>query len=187
LWANVVAALKTADIAPNTKAEQAWRGQPANTNGCHTSKAAPEQPLGAMLRTKGRCMTATFPPNAAPKTRRVIGRPFQKGQSGNPAGKKKGTLNKSTVEARKLAQKFLNEAVEPVFQKLVEMAKAGDIQTIKLVVERILPVMKTFEEPKKIPHQIEVTLKTPAWLQLENKLEGVKTIDANALFKGIVS
>jgi hypothetical protein len=125
-------------------------------------------------------MSAELPPDAAPKPKRVIGRPFRKGQSGNPSGKKKGTLNKSTVDARKLAQKFLNEAVEPVFQKLVEMAKGGDTQAIKLVVERILPVMKAFEEPKKMPHQIEVTLRTPEWLLLENKLKDMKTINGTA-------
>ena len=82
------------------------------------------------------------------------------------AGSPKGSLNKSTISARRLAQKFLNEAVEPVFQKLVQMAKDGDPQAMKLVVERILPVMKTFEEPKTAQHAIEVVLKEPEWLEL---------------------
>jgi Family of unknown function (DUF5681) len=119
--------------------------------------------------------------STASKKRSGPGRPWPKGVSGNPAGRPRGSLNKSTINARRLAQKFLDEAVEPVFQKLVEMAKGGDTQAIKLVVERILPVMKAFEEPKKMPHQIEVTLKQPAWLQLENKLQDMKTIDGTAL------
>jgi hypothetical protein len=102
----------------------------------------------------------------APANRKVPGRPWPKGVSGNPAGRPKGSLNKSTIGARRLAQKFLNEAVEPVFQKLVQMAKDGDPQALRLVVERILPVMKAFEESKQVSHNIEVVLREPDWLKL---------------------
>jgi hypothetical protein len=54
-----------------------------------------------------------------------------------------------------------------VFQKLVEMAKQGDPQALRLVVERILPAMKAFEEPKISQHAIEVVLKDPEWMKLE--------------------
>jgi hypothetical protein len=101
------------------------------------------------------------------KKRSCRGRPWVKGQSGNPAGRPKGSLNKSTISARKLAQKFLNEAVEPVFQKLVEMAQQGDPQALRLVVERILPAMKAFEEPKIRQHALEVVLKEPEWMKLK--------------------
>ena len=100
------------------------------------------------------------------KKRSGPGRPWAKGVSGNPAGRPKGSLNKSTISARRLAQKFLNEAVEPVFQKLVEMAREGDAQALRLVVERILPVVKAFEEPKQVSHNIEVVLREPDWLKL---------------------
>ena len=53
-----------------------------------------------------------------------------------------------------------------MFQKLVEMAKEGDPQALRLVVERILPAMKTFEEPKTAQHAIEVVLKEPEWMKL---------------------
>jgi hypothetical protein len=54
-----------------------------------------------------------------------------------------------------------DEAVEPVFQKLVQMAKDGDPQALRLVVERILPAIKAFEEPEPVSHAIEVVLKKP--------------------------
>jgi hypothetical protein len=97
----------------------------------------------------------------APEKKKVPGRPWPKGVSGNPASQPKGSLNKSTISARRLAQRVLNEAVEPVFQKLVQMAKDGDPQALRLVVERILPAIKAFEEPKAATHAIEVVLKTP--------------------------
>jgi hypothetical protein len=56
--------------------------------------------------------------------------------------------------------------VEPVFQKLVQMAKDGDPQALRLVVERILPAIKAFEEPKLVSHAIEVVLKKPEWMKL---------------------
>jgi hypothetical protein len=102
--------------------------------------------------------------STAIKKRRGPGRPWPRGVSGNPAGRPKGSLNKSTINARRLAQKFLDEAVEPVFQKLVQMAKDGDQQALRLVVERILPTIKAFEEPETMRHAIEVTLKTPEWM-----------------------
>ena len=75
-------------------------------------------------------------------------------------------MNKSTISARRLAQKFLNEAVDAVFQKLVQLAKDGDTQALRLVVERILPAIKAFEEPKAISHAIEIVLKKPEWMKL---------------------
>lgn len=91
---------------------------------------------------------------------------FKPGQCGNPKGRPKGSLNKSTISARRLARAYLDAAVEPVFQKLVEKAKEGDVQCIRLVVERILPIVKAFEEPRRIEHAIEVVLKQPGWLML---------------------
>jgi hypothetical protein len=54
-----------------------------------------------------------------------------------------------------------------VFQKLVQMAKDGDPQALRLVVERILPAIKVFEEPKAVSHAIEVTLKKREWMKLD--------------------
>ena len=108
-------------------------------------------------------MTVEIQPTERPK-RKAPKSAWKKGCSGNPGGRPKGSLNKSTIYARRLAQAYLNAAVEPVFQKLVEKAKEGDVQCIRLVVERILPVMKAFEEPKRVEHAVEVVLRRPDWL-----------------------
>lgn len=56
------------------------------------------------------------------------------GQSGNPTGKKKGTLNKHT----KLA-KLLEPYAETLVNKAVEMAIAGDVCALRLCIERLIP------------------------------------------------
>jgi len=59
---------------------------------------------------------------------------FKKGQSGNPYGKKPGTHNKRTVLA-----KFLEPHAENLINKAVELALEGDVNALKLCVDRLLP------------------------------------------------
>lgn len=63
---------------------------------------------------------------------------FSKGQSGNPNGRPKGSLNKSTIVARSM---FESE-IEEVSQKVIELAKSGDIQAIKIIIDRIIAPKK---------------------------------------------
>lgn len=55
----------------------------------------------------------------AAKHRRPGGRPFAKGQSGNPAGKKKGTLNKVTRQVKDFCFGLVND---PVYQAKFQAA-----------------------------------------------------------------
>jgi len=52
---------------------------------------------------------------------------FQKGQSGNPAGRPRGTRNKSTV----LLQNMLEGEAEAITRKVIALAKEGDMAAIK--------------------------------------------------------
>ena len=70
--------------------------------------------------------------NTAAKQR---GRPFTKGQSGNPAGKPPGARHRATLAAEAL---FDGEA-EALTRKAVEKAKEGDMTALRLCLERILP------------------------------------------------
>jgi uncharacterized protein DUF5681 len=63
---------------------------------------------------------------------------FQKGQSGNPAGRPRGSRNRSKV----LFQDRLDADVEEIADKVVALAKAGDIAAIRLCVDRLMPVRK---------------------------------------------
>ena len=63
------------------------------------------------------------------------GRPFQKGQSGNPLGRRVGCRNKTTIAAAAL----LAGGAEALTRKAVELALVGDPTALRLCVERILP------------------------------------------------
>jgi hypothetical protein len=59
---------------------------------------------------------------------------YQKGHSGNPAGKKPGTLNKRT----KLAC-LLEPYAKDLIDKTVELALDGDVNALRLCLERLIP------------------------------------------------
>ncbi len=69
---------------------------------------------------------------------RVRGRPFRKGRSGNPAGRRPGSRNKATIAA---AQLLAGEA-EGLTRKAVELALEGDAMALRLCVERLLPACR---------------------------------------------
>jgi len=66
--------------------------------------------------------------------------PFAKGQSGNPAGRPKGSGDKRTSH-RQLIDAHIPELVEVV----VELAKQGDVGALKLCFERSIPRLKPQE------------------------------------------
>ena len=63
------------------------------------------------------------------------GRPFEKGRSGNPAGRRSGSRNKATLAAAAL----LDGEFEALTHKAVELALAGDPTALRLCLERLLP------------------------------------------------
>ena len=66
---------------------------------------------------------------------RLHGRPFEKGRSGNPGGRRRGSRNKATLAAAAL----LAGESETLTRKAVEMALAGDPTAMRLCMERVLP------------------------------------------------
>ena len=67
-----------------------------------------------------------------------IGRPFEPGQSGNPAGRPKGSRNKATLAVEVL----LDGEAEAITRKAIELAKNGDLAAIRLCLDRIAPPRK---------------------------------------------
>src|SRR5437899_12820774 len=66
---------------------------------------------------------------------RVRGLSFEKGRSGNPAGRRIGCRNKTTIAAAAL----LAGGAEALTRKAVELTLIGDPTAMRLCLERILP------------------------------------------------
>lgn len=83
--------------------------------------------------------------NAAQKQR---GRPFEPGQSGNPAGKAKGTRHRTTLAIEAL----LEGEAETLTRKAIDLALAGDMTALRLCMDRLVPVRRDrpvmFDLPK---------------------------------------
>jgi hypothetical protein len=64
---------------------------------------------------------------------------FQKGQSGNPAGKPKGARHKTTL----LAERLMQDDVEKIVNAVVADAINGDMTAAKIILDRIAPVRRS--------------------------------------------
>ena len=66
------------------------------------------------------------------------GKPFKKGESGNPAGKKPGTRHRATI----IAEQLIDAEAEELVRVCLDKAKAGDSTCMKLVMDRLVSVRK---------------------------------------------
>ncbi len=74
-------------------------------------------------------------PDSVKKLQKQKSHLFQPGQSGNPAGKPKGTRHKATQAALALAEGQLSEIV----QTLINSALGGDTGAAKIILDKIVP------------------------------------------------
>ena len=66
---------------------------------------------------------------------------FKKGQSGNPAGRPKGSVNKYT----ELSRALLSERGPEIVNVVIEKALKGDVHCLKMCMDRIVPPQKAVE------------------------------------------
>lgn len=64
--------------------------------------------------------------------------PWKKGQSGNPAGKAKGTRNRATL----LALAAMESELEAIVRRIIDAAKDGDMAAARLIVDKLIPVSR---------------------------------------------
>ncbi len=77
---------------------------------------------------------------------------FQKGISGNPAGRKPGQTT-----GAKLRAQLANE-IPAILDKLIEAAKGGDATAAKLVLDRCLPALRPIDLPQAMPMAADASL-----------------------------
>jgi hypothetical protein len=65
--------------------------------------------------------------------------PFQKGQSGNPAGRPRGARNRRAI----VLQNLLEGDDEAIVRKAIDLAKAGDIAALRMCLDRLVPRCKS--------------------------------------------
>jgi len=73
--------------------------------------------------------------------------PFQPGQSGNPAGRPRGSRNKKTI----VLEALVDGEAEAVMQKLITLAKMGHDGAMRLCVERMMPPRRERPVPLPLP------------------------------------
>ena len=69
---------------------------------------------------------------------------FQKGKSGNPAGRPKGSKNRATL----LALASMEGELDSIVKNVVTAAKNGDMVAARLVIDKLIPAAK--ERPLSI-------------------------------------
>lgn len=70
---------------------------------------------------------------------------FKPGESGNPAGRPKQITTATELRKR------LSDDMPEIIQKLIKMAKSGDAQAIKIILDRTHPPIKAQALPIHIP------------------------------------
>jgi hypothetical protein len=84
-----------------------------------------------------------FPVKAGKK--QAVDMRFQKGESGNPKGRKPGTTPGAKIRAA------IEKHVDDILQTVIDAAKGGDIQAAKVLLDRICPPLKPQAAPVQIP------------------------------------
>ncbi len=100
--------------------------------------------------------------------------PYEPGQSGNPAGRPRGSRNKRTIAAEKL----FDENAERLTQLAIKLADGGDVTALRLCMDRICPRAKHSPVAFQLP---SMTSAGDAITALANIVQGVADGDLTAI------
>ncbi len=70
---------------------------------------------------------------------------FEKGKSGNPAGKKPGTGKHQQF------RKILEAKAPELIDKAISMALDGDVKMMQMCLDRVLPALRQVDTPISVP------------------------------------
>src|ERR1700730_8753032 len=85
--------------------------------------------------------------NEAPAKAHGKAPPWKKGQSGNPAGTKRGSRHKASL----LAESLLDGETDRITRRCIYEALRGDTVALRLCLERLLPPVKSRPISFKLP------------------------------------
>ena len=107
---------------------------------------------------------------------KVVRTQFQKGMSGNPKGRPKGSKNKSTILREAMLTKtdrMLSREVPRVLQVVIQAALAGDMAASKMILDRAVPVRKAGDGGELTPVTgINITISNLTAPGTETVIEG---------------
>jgi hypothetical protein len=111
--------------------------------------------------------------------------PFQKGQSGNPAGKIKGTTNKVSAAQREYLRDYLFANKSKFEKEMENMTGRSYVLTYLALMQYILP-LPTKAELKEVPKLEEFIAMTPEERQvaIEEVRESIQTKQAKQTLRG---
>lgn len=75
---------------------------------------------------------------------------FRKGKSGNPNGRPKGALSKRSQLA-----KLLEPKAEELIEKMLELALSGDVNALRLCIERLIPKAQRETLTIEFPNELD--------------------------------
>lgn len=101
---------------------------------------------------------------------------FQPGQSGNPKGRKPGESSRAT----KIRQALESESDELV-KTAVALAKSGDVQALRLCLERLCAPLKPIALPAALPLDSNAALPVQGQQLLDAMAKGKLSIPDTAL------
>ena len=92
--------------------------------------------------------------------------PFEKGESGNPAGRPRGSRNRATL----LMESLLADDAEAIGRKAIEMAKQGDMAAIRLCMDRLAAGELTPSEGADLAKVVDVYVRAIATTAFDERL-----------------
>jgi polyhydroxyalkanoate synthesis regulator phasin len=107
---------------------------------------------------------------------------WKKGESGNPGGRKPGT-----GQVAKLRNSIATHVPE-IISQMVNKAKDGDVQAARLLLERVVPPLKSMEQSVSLMFPENATLPEQGQIILQSVADGTLTPDqGHALLSGLGS
>jgi Family of unknown function (DUF5681) len=107
---------------------------------------------------------------------------WQKGQSGNPAGKPPAIHSHHTTQVKELIASRLPELVE----KAIGMALDGDAAAMKICLERVCPPMRPRDDPVRLDMPAEANLASLGRRILEGMPNARSSVQAAIVASGVI-